>query len=79
MVVDHGKAPKNGRYEYAVLPQTNETAMKKFAKKPTYKVLQHDRKAHIVASASEQIVSYVLFETPETTLPGGLLQRVDTS
>ena len=28
---------------------------------------------------SEQIISYVLFETPETTLPGGLLQRVDTS
>ena len=79
LVVDHGKAPKNGRYEYAVLPQTNETAMKKFAKKPTYKVLQQDRKAHIVESASEQIVSYVLFETPETTLPGGLLQRVDTS
>ena len=79
LVVDHGKAPKNGRYEYAVLPQTNETAMKKFAKKPAYKVLQQDRKAHIVESASEQIVSYVLFETPETTLPGGLLQRVDTS
>ena len=79
LVVDHGKAPKNGRYEYAVLPQTNKTAMKKFAKKPTYKVLQQDRKAHIVESASEQIVSYVLFETPETTLPGGLLQRVDTS
>ena len=79
LVVDHGKAPKNGRYEYAVLPQTNETAMKKFVKKPTYKVLQQDRKAHIVESASEQIVSYVLFETPETTLPGGLLQRVDTS
>ena len=32
LVVDHGKAPKNGRYEYAVLPQTNEIAMKKFAK-----------------------------------------------
>ena len=79
LVIDHGKAPKNGRYEYAVWPQTNETAMKKFAKKPTYKVLQQDRKAHIVESASEQIVSYVLFEIPETTLPGGLLQRVDTS
>ena len=79
LVVDHGKAPKNGSYEYAVLPQTNETLMKKFAKKPTYKVLQQDRNAHIVESVSEQIISYVLFETPETTLPGGLLQRVDTS
>ena len=79
LVVDHGKAPKNGSYEYAVLPQMNETLMKKFAKKPTYKVLQQDRNAHIVESVSEQIISYVLFETPETTLPGGLLQRVDTS
>lgn len=79
LVVDYGKAPKNGSYEYAVLPQTNETLMKKFAKKPTYKVLQQDRNAHIVESVSEQIISYVLFETPETTLPGGLLQRVDTS
>ena len=76
LVVDHGKAPKNGSYEYAVLPQTNETLMKKFAKKPTYKVLQQDRNAHIVESVSEQIISYVLFETPETTLPGSLLQRV---
>lgn len=73
------KGTENGSYEYAVLPQTNETLMKKFAKKPTYKVLQQDRNAHIVESVSEQIISYVLFETPETTLPGGLLQRVDTS
>ena len=79
LVVDHGKAPKNGSYEYAVLPQTNEALMKKFAKKPTYRVLQQDRNAHIVESVSEQIISYVLFETPETTLPGSLLQRVDTS
>ena len=79
LVVDHGKAPKNGSYEYAVLPQTNEALMKKFAKKPTYKVLRQDRNAHIVESVSEQIISYVLFETSETTLPGGLLQRVDTS
>ena len=79
LVVDHGKVPKNGSYEYAVLPQTNEALMKKFAKKPTYRVLQQDRNAHIVESVSEQIISYVLFETPETTLPGGLLQRVDTS
>lgn len=79
LVVDHGEAPKNGSYEYAVLPQTNEALMKKFAKKPTYKVLWQDRNAHIVESVSEQIISYVLFETPETTLPGGLLQRVNTS
>lgn len=39
-----------------------------------------DRNAHIVESVSEQIISYVCcLKLPETTLPGGLLQRVDTS
>ena len=79
LVVNHGKSPKDGSYEYAVLPQVNSTLMEEFEKKPTYKVLQKDRNAHIVESASEQIVSYVLFETPKTALPGELLQRTDTS
>lgn len=79
LVVDHGKAPKGGSYEYAVLPQTDETAMKAFGKKPAYKVLKQDRDAHIVQSPTKDIYSYVLFETPQTLLPGGLLQRADTS
>ena len=32
LVVDHGKAPKNGSYEYAVLPQTNETLNEEICK-----------------------------------------------
>ena len=79
LVVDHGKAPKGGSYEYAVLPQTDETAMKAFGKKPAYKVLKQDRDAHIVHSPTKNIYSYVLFETPQASLPGGLLQRADTS
>lgn len=79
LVVDHGKAPKGGSYEYAVLPQTDETAMKAFGKKPTYKVLKQDRDAHIVQSPTKDTYSYVLFETPQASLPGGLLQRADTS
>ena len=79
LVVDHGKAPKNGSYEYAVLPQTTESAMKAFAKKPGYKVLKQDRNAHIVQSLTDNLYSYVLFETPQSLLPGDLLQRVDTS
>lgn len=79
LVVNHGKAPKGGSYEYAVLPQTNEAAMKAFAKKPAYKVLKQDRDAHIVQSLTDDIYSYVLFETPQSVLPGGLLQHADTS
>ena len=79
LVVDHGKAPKGGSYEYAVLPQTSTVTLQAFAKKPAYKVLQQDRNAHIVQSLSDNIYSYVLFETPQALLPGGLLQRTDTS
>ena len=79
LVVDHGKAPKGGSYEYAVLPQTSTATLQAFAKKPAYKVLQQDRNAHIVQSLSDNIYSYVLFETPQALLPGGLLQRTDTS
>lgn len=79
LVVNHGKAPKGGSYEYAVLPQTDAATMKAFAKKPGYKVLKQDRDAHIVQVPAEGICSYVLFETPQATLPGGLLQRTDTA
>ena len=53
--------------------------MKAFAKKPGYKVLKQDRNAHIVQSLTDNLYSYVLFETPQMLLPGDLLQRVDTS
>ena len=79
LVVDHGKAPENKSYEYAILPQANETGMKNFAKKPAYKVLKQDRNAHIVQSLTDNTYSYVLFETPRALLPGELLQRADTS
>lgn len=79
LVVDHGKAPEGDSYEYAILPQTNADAMKSFAKKPSYRVLQKDRNAHIVKSFADNTTSYVLFETPRTLLPEGLLLKADTS
>ena len=79
LVVAHGKAPKAKGYEYAVLPRTDIDALNKFAKKPAYKVLQRDRNAHIVRTADGKLTSYVLFETPETALPKGLLLKADTS
>ena len=79
LIIDHGKAPKAGSYEYAILPGTDRKTMTAFAKKPAYSVLQQDRNAHILESPSDRITSYVLFETPQSLLPGGLLQRTDTS
>ena len=40
LIIDHGKAPKAGSYEYAILPGTDRKTMTAFAKKPAYSVLQ---------------------------------------
>lgn len=77
LTINHGKAPKEKSYEYVIIPQTNNDEMKSFAAKPTYKILQKDRNAHIVKDLNSNITSYVLFETPQS-LPKGLIQKVDT-
>lgn len=79
LILQHGKAPKGASYEYAVLPRTNAATLKAFAKKPTYKILQQDRNAHIVRSLTDNLTSYVLFETPQALPAEGLLQKADTS
>ena len=79
LILEHGKAPKGASYEYAVLPRTDAATLKAFAKKPTYKVLQQDRNAHIVRSLKDNLTSYILFETPQTLPAEGLLQKADTS
>ena len=79
LVFDHGKAPKNASYEYAVLPQTTREKIEAFAAAPTYKVLRADNAAHIVSDDATHTVSYVLFEKPNGMLPGGPLLKTDTT
>ena len=79
LVLQHGKAPKGASYEYAVLPRTDEAALKRFARKPDYEVLQQDRNAHIVRTADGRLTSYVLFETPQALPKKGVVQAADTS
>lgn len=78
LVLNHGKAPKGETYEYAVIPQTDMNSMKAFARKPDYKVLQCNSKAHVVRDDKAGLTSYVLFEKNES-LPSGLLIKADTS
>ena len=78
LTVDHGKAPQGASYEYAILPRTDQATMKAFVRKPSYKVLQKDRNAHIVRDLKSNTTSYVLFETSDV-LPKSLIQKVDTS
>lgn len=79
LTLQHGKAPAGASYEYAVLPHTDAASLKTFAKTPAYRVLQQDRNAHIVHSLTDNITSYVLFETPRSLPADGLLQKADTS
>ena len=79
LTLQHGKAPAGASYEYAVLPHTDAASLKTFAKNPAYRVLQQDRNAHIVHSLTDNITSYVLFETPLSLPADGLLQKADTS
>lgn len=78
LVINHGRAPKGGAYEYVVLPQTTASQLADFAKKPTYEVIQKDRNAHIVKDKVSNTISYVLFEKP-SLLPEGIIQQVDTA
>ena len=52
--------------------------LKKFAAKPSYKVLQQDDNAHIVKDLKSNSVSYVIFEG-KTKLPSGHIAQTDTA
>lgn len=79
LIIDHGKAPQGASYEYVVLPQTSPEALKAFEAAPPYTVIKKDRDAHIVRANAMNMLSYVIFETPQGILPGGPLLKTDTA
>lgn len=70
LVLQHGNAPVNAGYQYAMLIKTNQQALESLALamksgKPVYKVLQQDTAAHIVWYAPEQLVGLAIFGTQQ--------------
>lgn len=66
LILQHGNAPVNAGYEYAMLIKTNKQALESLAlsqesTKPLYKVLQKDSAAHIVWYAPQQITAIAVF------------------
>ncbi|WP_316816107.1 chondroitinase family polysaccharide lyase [Pedobacter nyackensis] len=66
LVFQHGKAPTNESYEYAMLIKTDQKGIEKVAtamksKQPLYKVLQKDATAHIVWYGAEQLTALAVF------------------
>ena len=59
--IDHGTAPKDAGYAYAIRPDTTSAALAKFAKAPGFEILQRNDSAHIVRFPSRGIIGYALF------------------
>lgn len=79
LYIPHGTAPTGAEYEYAVLPKVNPERLKAIASKPFYTVIKKDRDAHIVRHEPTHTLSYVIFETPKSYLPGGPVLLTDTT
>ena len=75
--LDHGSAPSEQGYEYAMLVQTTPPRLADFAADPPYRVLQRDEHAHIVEHVPESTTGYVIF-TAEREVTHGFVARTDT-
>ena len=60
--IEHGKAPKDGTYEYMVLIQPSAAELDELQKPPAYEVLQRDQMAHVVYDKKTGITGYATFE-----------------
>ena len=77
-VVDHGKFPANGQYNYMILVQPTANELKKTSKqmisanKP-YQLIRQDSVAHIVRDKATGITAYVFFEAISNLCNTGVL------
>lgn len=80
-VINHGKAPSDAGYEYAVLVHSDAGRTRQFAQQlqsdnaRPYIVKRRDNQAHVVWDRKSQTTGYAIFE-PETIFAEGLLAEV---
>lgn len=60
--IEHGKAPKEGTYEYMVLIHPSDSELEEVKKTPAYEVVQRDQTAHVVFDKKTGIMAYAAFE-----------------
>lgn len=75
--INHGKAPKNGKYHYSILIKGDEQKQEKFKKNPKYEVLNQDNNSHIVKDLKSNMTGYALFESGKVQ-NNGFIESVDT-
>ena len=74
--INHGKNPKNQKYQYAILVKGNNEEQEIFKKNSNYQVLQQDYNAHIVEDEISKMRGYALFESGD--VKDKYLKSIDT-
>ena len=75
--INHGKAPKNGKYHYSILIKGNNEEQEKFRKNSKYEVLNQDNSSHIVKDLKSDMIGYALFENGKVQ-NNRFIESVDT-
>lgn len=75
--INHGKAPKNGKYHYSILIKGDEQEQDKFKKNSKYEVLNQDNNSHIVKDLKSNMTGYALFESGKVQ-NNRFIESVDT-
>ena len=82
-VIDHGNAPVDGSYEYAVLINSDAARINSFYKllktsnSRPYEVKRKDKRAHVVWDRQSNTTGYAVYE-PNVEFTGGPLAAIDT-
>ncbi len=71
--LDHGNAPSNEGYEYAVLVQQPLSRIRKFSDAPEYVVWQRDAQAHIVHHPKLKTTGYAVLDVGARPANGALV------
>ena len=74
--INHGKNPKNKKYQYAILVKGDKEEQEIFKKNSNYQVLQQDYNAHIVEDEISKMRGYALFESGD--VKDKYLKSIDT-
>lgn len=73
--LDHGFKPAGEGYEYVILVQSSPEQVEAYARKPSYKVLQKDNRAHIVEHSQYDTTGYAIFD-PQLDISHGYVRKV---
>ncbi len=74
--IDHGKAPVDASYEYAIVLDGTPEKMAAFSAAPPYRVIRNDSQAQIIFDQESGVAAYALFE-PFVDDGKGLLVSAD--